>query len=337
MKLSMMKTSLSGMIIKLARFSPIAIGKTAEIKYKHMRPTSMAWYFVLLLTFLGFSSSAQQQQLRAEKIGNRIDVYIGSLFFTSYRFSPDEKYPFFYPVNGPSGASVTSMRNGTYPHHSSLFFGCDKVNGGNYWQEGLERGQILSIREDLLISEGNEIKIQNECIWTRPGAEAPIKDIRVITISAPESGVFQIDFDIQLQMLEDVYIEKTNHSFFSARVDPDLAVVNGGTLLNAEGEAGEEGTFGAKSAWMDFYGNRKDGKEGLAILQHPDNKWYPAPWFTRDYGFFSPTPMYWPEDDKGIRLSKGEEVNLSYRVLVHEGDSDAARIQEKFDDYANEK
>ena len=85
-----------------------------------------------------------QSKLAASQVGSRIDVTIDGKFFTSYRFAADEKYPFFFPVNGPSGASVTSMRNGEYPHHSSLFFGCDKVNGGNYWQEGLDRGRIVS-------------------------------------------------------------------------------------------------------------------------------------------------------------------------------------------------
>ena len=74
-------------------------------------------------------------KIHAVKVGSKINVSIDDKFFTSYIFSEDEKYPFFYPVNGPvSGGSVTSMRNGEYPHHSSMFFGCDQVNGGNYWQ-----------------------------------------------------------------------------------------------------------------------------------------------------------------------------------------------------------
>lgn len=45
-----------------------------------------------------------------EKIfGNKMKI------FTSYMFAKNEKYPFFYPVNGPSGAGVTSMRNGLWP------------------------------------------------------------------------------------------------------------------------------------------------------------------------------------------------------------------------------
>ena len=92
----------------------------------------------------------------------------------------------------------------------------------------------------------------------------------------------------------DVPIRKTNHSLFSARMAADLSVTNGGTMINAEGLKSEKDTFGKSSPWIDFYGKRGDTIEGLAIFQHPSNPWYPSPWFTRDYGFMSPTPMYWP-------------------------------------------
>jgi hypothetical protein len=251
-------------------------------------------------------------------------------------FSTDEKYPFFYPVNGPSGASVTSMRNGTYPHHSSLFFGCDRVNGGNYWQEGLDRGQIVSLREDILENDGPRVVIENECIWKRPGAVSPVKDLRKITITAPSKELFQIDFEVTMEMLLDVTIEKTNHSLFSGRIDPALAVTNGGTMINAEGEQSEKGTFGKASAWIDCFGKRGDKIEGMAIMQHPGNNWYPSPWFTRDYGFFSPTPMYWPADDKATVLKKGDTIKLKYRVLVHAGTNETAKIAEEFKKYAAE-
>lgn len=290
-----------------------------------------------LLLVVGFSiTSISQSKVSAVKTGDKIDVTIDNLFFTSYVFADNEKYPFFYPVNGPSGASVTSMRNGTYPHHSSLFFGCDKVNGGNYWQEGLERGRIVSLREDIIEYNGPRVVIENECIWSRPGAVSPIKDIRRIIISAPSKEIFCIDFEVTMEMLEDVVIEKTNHSLFSGRMDPALAVVNGGTMINAEGARGEKETFGKASAWIDFYGNRGNQTEGMAILQHPSNKWYPSPWFTRDYGFFSPTPMEWPSDGKATVLKKNEKINLKYRVLVHSGTHETARIGEQFKKYTTE-
>lgn len=281
---------------------------------------------------------AAQSQVTAVRVGNRIDISINGNLFTQYHFSENEKYPFFFPVNGPSGFSVTSMRNSLYPHHSSLFFGCDRVNGGNYWQEGLERGQIFNLRAEIKETGGDRVVIENECIWARPGAESPIRDVRTITVTAPSKELYQIDFDIRLDMLMDVTIEKTNHSFFSARMAPDLSVANGGTMVNAEGnsgETGDNGTFGKKSPWMDCYGNRNGKAEGLAILQHPSNPWFPSPWFTRDYGFFSPTPMYWPTDDTSTVLRKGDSLHLRYRVLVHGGDTKAAGVVEAYKRYVS--
>jgi hypothetical protein len=277
-------------------------------------------------------------KITAAKIGSRINVTIDGKFFTSYIFSEDEKYPFFFPVNGPSsGGSVTSMRNAEYPHHSSLFFGCDLVNGGNYWQEGLERGRIISVNAEIIKQGGDTMIIADECVWSRPGALSPVKDVRKFIITAPSQNIVQIDAEIRMEMLIDVNIMKTNHSLFSARIAADISVNNGGTMINAEGARGEKDTFGKPSAWIDYYGKRGTNTEGLVIMQHPSNPWYPSPWFTRDYGFMSPTPMYWPENGKETFLKKGTILILRYRVLVHSGNHVEAKIAEAFEKYRNEK
>ena len=291
----------------------------------------------IVIAIILLSMSVQSQnKVTAEKIGDKIEIRNNGKLLTSYIISEHEKYPFFYPVNGPSNASVTSMRNGNYPHHSSLFFGCDRVNGGNYWQEGIDRGQIVSLRADIIDSGEEKAVIENECIWKRPGADSPIKDKRIISVSLISKEKYQIDFEITMEMLLDVTIKKTNHSLFSGRMDPDLAVINGGTMINAEGETSEKGTFGKPSSWIDFYGDRQGRIEGMAILQHPSNTFYPSPWFTRDYGFFSPTPMYWPENDRSTILNKGEEIKLRYRVIIHSGNHQQAEIAKEFEKYKSE-
>jgi hypothetical protein len=277
--------------------------------------------------------------LKAEKIGSRIDVTVGDAFFTSYQFRADEKYPFFFPVNAPgSGASVTSLRNGEYPHHSSLFFGCDRVNGGNYWQEGLERGRIVSRGPVVEVAAGNAVVIADTCDWKRPGAEQPIRDTRRIVVTAPSKAVRQIDVELALTALADVTIEKTNHSLFSVRLDPDLSVRLGGTMVNARGDAGEKATFGQASPWMAAYGRRGAGAvEGLALFQHPASAWFPSPWFTRDYGFLSPTPLYWPANGVATKLAKGQSLRLRYRVVVFSGDPGEIDFAARFAAYAAEK
>jgi len=264
---------------------------------------------------------------------NQVAVTVNGQLFTCYKFDPSQKYPYFWPVNGPaSGKSITTETSEPYPHHHSLFFGCDRVNGGNYWQEANARGQIISQRPKIVEASGSKVVFTDVGLWRQPGKEPIIRDQRQIVITAPSDGLRFIDFTITLEPLTDIRILKTNHSLFSARVVPELAVTAGGTLVNAEGKTSEKGTFGVASPWCDYYGTRAGVAEGIAILQHPSDRWYPSKWFTRDYGFFSPTPMNWLEGDQ-LDIPKGEKLTLSYRVVVHSGDTQKAGIPALFDAY----
>jgi hypothetical protein len=270
-------------------------------------------------------------QAKLEK--NQVVVTVGGQLFTCYKFDASQKYPYFWPVNGPaSGQSITTETSEPYPHHHSLFFGCDQVNGGNYWQESNERGQIISQKPKIVETSGSRVVFTDEGLWKQPGQEPILRDQRRIVITAPSDSLRFIDFQITMEPLTDIRIRKTNHSLFSARVVPELAVTAGGTLVNAEGKTAERDTFNVASPWCDYYGTRAGVTEGIAILQHPSDRWYPAKWFTRDYGFFSPTPMNWLEGDQ-LDIPKGEKLTLTYRVVVHTGDTQKAGIPAIFDAY----
>lgn len=274
--------------------------------------------------------------LQAELLVHRLVVRIGGRLFTEYRFGPETKYPYFYPVVGPrSGRTVTAYQTEPYPHHSSIFFGCDRVNGGNFWQEGPERGRIASARLRLLSDRGARIEFEQECIWEQPGEEPPWDDQRRVAIRAPEPDVRLIDFELRLTARGEVKVEKTNHSLFAVRVAPDLAVSGGGQLLNARGQHAEAGTFGQPAAWAVFGGLRGNTFESVALYSHPANRWYPEPWFTRNYGFMSPTPLNWLGAE-GLRLAPGESLRLRYRVVVAAVEPNSPRLRDWFADWARE-
>lgn len=281
-----------------------------------------------------FLQMVDAADIMAIRNNSKIDVYIDGQFFTSYIFSAEEKYPFFFPVNAPAtGGSITSMRNSDYPHHSSLFFSCDGINGGIYWQGGLEHGQIISNGAGI-VEQGERLVITNECSWQRPDAESPVKDSRRITITAPSKDMRQIDFEITLEALTDVEVVKTNHSLFTARVIADISVANGGVMINAEGAQGQRATSGKTSAWIDYYGKRGNVIEGICIMQHPSNPGYPVGWMARDYGIFSPTNL--DRLNESLNFRKGEKITLRYRVLIHTGDHQTADIAGQFEKYKTE-
>lgn len=284
-----------------------------------------------LIAVVGTVSGDTPQPLKAELKNDRVVVNVGGQLFTEYLFVPEEKYPYFFPVLGPvSGQTVTIRRGAEYPHHSSVFFGCDRVNGGNYWQEGLDRGRIASKNVRLVQAAGAQVVIEQDCVWERPNAEAPFDDRRRIIVSAPSATLRYIDFEVTLTARIDVRIEKSNHSLFSARVAPDIAVRGGGHLVNAGGDTAEKGTFGKLSPWADYYGSRGSIVEGIAIFNHPQNRWSPPPWFTRDYGFMSPTPMQWLETGF-LEIPKGDSLHLRYRVVIHTGDPAEAQLALRYE------
>ncbi len=287
----------------------------------------------MIVTCVLASAQAAKQEVTAKLDKDQVTVHIDGKLFTGYKFADSQKYPYFWPVNGPaSGKSITTETSQPYPHHHSLFFGCDKVNGGNYWQDVNKRGQIVSRGPKIVEASGKRVVFTDECSWRQPGAEPIISDVRRIVITAPSKNIRLIDFEISLKPRVDIEILKTNHALFSARVVPELSVKSGGTLINAEGKTTEKGTFGANSPWCDYSGTREGVTEGIAIFQNPHNRWFPSKWFTRDYGFFSPTAMYWLEGGR-LELPKGQILTLKYRVIVHAGDVGKAQIAEQFSRY----
>jgi hypothetical protein len=273
------------------------------------------------------------QGLQIEKSSDSLRVMLKDRLLTEYRFNPDQKYPYFFPVNGPvTGRSLTTESSEPWPHHHSLFFGCDRVNGWNFWQEANERGQIVSqgpTAKRVSEAGANAVEIRDVCDWRAPGEPVVITDYRRMIVAPAGASAWRIDFHIRLMPQVDVTIQKSNHALFSARMAPHMNVENGGTLVNAEGDKGEKGTFGKKSPWCDYSGKNGEQTEGLAIFDHPANRWFPCTWFTRDYGFFSPTPMNWLPGGE-LKLPTGQPLDLHYRVIVHAGDATEAAIGERF-------
>src|SRR5439155_26103816 len=62
--------------------------------------------------------------------------------------SPRYPRPFFFPIVGPSGRSLTRMGHPAAPdhdHHRSLWWGHQTIGGVNFWEE---RGGLQQIRQE---------------------------------------------------------------------------------------------------------------------------------------------------------------------------------------------
>ena len=302
---------------------------------KHPIAPAVAWDATRLLAMSLIAIDYTQPAPDAEKLtayqnGPQILVRWNNMPLTAYRAHQTQKYPYFYPVNGPaSGISLTTESSLPYPHHRGLWLGCDPLNGGDYWSDGpLERGHIKSVKLALAETNENSAVIADQCLWTRKDATPPLHDERKFTISVPNERLWIIDAELKLVAQEDITIGRAKHSFFALRVAPDISPAYGGVLMNSEGDIGAEGTYGKEASWCGYHGKRAaqpDVVEGIAIMTHPDNPWPPV-WFTRDYGNLSPSPFNFLNE--AWKLQKGASIQLKYLVVVHVGDPKEAGLNE---------
>ena len=261
---------------------------------------------------------------------------------TCYRAESMQKYPHFYPLRAPkSGLSLTSETAQPWPHHRSVFFGLDKVNGANYWQNNPDKDRIVSSKLALGDCGEKTAEILNECLWT-PFQGAPvIADKRRYVISIIDDETYTLDSYIEMTALTEVVCEKTNHGFFGVRLEPDLSVDCGAVLLNSEGQQKQENTLDKPARWMAAYGKRAgrdDGLvEGLAIMSPPYKR---SPfdrnvWFTRDYGNFSPMPFNSFADGEKFIMPKNDVLRLAYRIVAFTGVPSKSFLDAQWNEFAS--
>lgn len=274
-------------------------------------------------------------ELNAYQFGPTLWVRTGPTPLLAYRSHPTQKYPYIYPFIGPAtGLPVTSESSEPWPHHRSILFACDAVNGANYWQAGVDSGQIMSRGASIAEASPEAVAFVDTTDWLNPNGGVDFIDERRFTVTAPSAGLRLLDADIRVWAHGDVHIRQTNHSLFSLRVMPDLAPQWGGNLMDSEGRRGEAETFGARAGWCAFWGVRHGMTEGVALFDHPANPWAPCTWFTRDYGFISPTPMQWL-GEQGMDVSEGASWHLRYCVVAFAGDPAEAGLAALYEGWAS--
>ena len=238
----------------------------------------------------------------------------------AYRTGQNQKYPYVYPLAGPhSMVSVTAESCQPWPHHRSMFFGLDKVNGGNYWQCTRNDGQALSQGVKVLEATPTSVVWTDEAIWKKPEEEPVFHDYRKYTLQWRCDDYYVVDFEVKMVPLVEVTAQHTNHGFFGVRVSPELAPDGGGTLLNSEGQQGQKDTEGKPAKWCAYYGKRFFNPaitEGVAVLC-PPKPFENCPWFTRDYGNISPMPFNY-EPGPWV-FKKDEPIEAVYRTVVFAG------------------
>jgi hypothetical protein len=262
-------------------------------------------------------------------------IRIGGQEYTRYQFGPPRWKPFLYPLRAVNGLSLLADAPTDHRHHHGIWVGHGRVDETDFWLERYTSGKIVHTRFGEIVNGKQKGSFTAHNDWVAPDGTVLLTDTRTFTFYADPTEARSVDFEILLRPPTEkpVTLYPTNEAGLPhVRVAEGLTVKTGGTLTNAEGKKNERETYKQRSAWVDCSGKLGRITCGIALFNHPNNPEHPTPWFTRDYGPFSPNYGLFQEDP--IVITPDEPLNLKYRIYSHTGDVTEGRVAEAWEAYS---
>jgi hypothetical protein len=321
-----------------------------------MKPTHALGFFFALLAVVvtelpaapaaGANAAANGVQVIQDDHGAK--VLVDGQLFTHYRTDLGPK-PICWPVLSATGAEVTRKypmevvdnEKHDHPHQRSWWFTHGNVNGIDFWSETSGHGSIVH-REFLELESGSAegvIRTRND--WVGPDGAKVCEDERELRVY-DRSDARVADFDVTIRATEGpVTFGDTKEGMMGVRIATSMDVNSnqGGRIVNSRGQTDVE-AWGKPAEWVDYYGPVGDETLGIAILNHPTSFRAPTHWHVRVYGLFAANPFGLGDFqgsgdvDGSYTIEKGDSITFRYRLYIHSGTTEEAKVAEEYARYA---
>ena len=329
-----------------------------------IQPTSALLH--LAFTFaLGASLQAQTVTIAPSDKGLRIEI--DGALFTEY-VTKDATRPFFYPVLGANGAGLTREHPPApgvkvdHPHHSSIWFGHDGVNGVNFWFHGADAGRVENTGFTDIKAAGPKASFSSTSRWVKPNGDLVLNDERHFSVTAFPDGARQLDIALTLRATAgDVTFRDSKEGTMGMRIAPSLTLTGNkynpkggnGHILTSEGITDAK-AWGTRAEWVAYYGPDPKGEPvSITMMDHPRNLRHPTWWHVRGYGLFAANPFGQSDfeappksaikagtaiggsGDKGkYVLANGQALTQRYRILIQKGQPVSPVLKASFADFS---
>ncbi len=277
----------------------------------------------------------------------------GGDLITAFHFSKEGRKPYFWPLLGEGGASLTrdwpvsgkdEGKTTDHPHHVSFWSAHGDVNGGDYWQLSERTGWQVpdAVTYDSLGDAAAWITSRDT--WVDKDKKPVVAEERSYIFYDTPADARLIDVTVKFTAeYGDVKFGDTKEGGIVAfRMNDDLREQGGtGKIATSEGAVGEKAAWGKPAAWCDYSGTLEGfGERGIAVMDHPSSFRYPTHWHVRGYGLMAANPFGYHDFYNGTKngdhtLKTGETLSFSYRIYIHSGDATAADVAGHYKDFAN--
>lgn len=253
-----------------------------------------------------------------------------------YVFGSDGERPFAFPINGPSGRSLTRMGHPhdpeTHSHHNSVWLSHQSVNGVNFWED--KRSGGITHQRVRRIEDGDDLAfIETENSWLAQDGKPVMRELRRTAVQTMPDGEWMLLIDTQLEArANEVTLGQTAFGLLGVRVAKAIGVKDGGgTIRNSEGGVDEAGCFRKPARWVDYSGPiTATATEGLTLMDHPLNLNHPVPFHVRDDGWMGAALTF----PGAHTIKPGEPLRLRYALYVHSGMPAADALDRRWTEFS---
>ena len=254
---------------------------------------------------------------------------------TRFHFSPEDKRPFLFPLNGPSGRSLTRMGHPhdpvTHSHHNSLWLAHHDVNGVSFWED---RGpaQIRCLRiEDF--EDNDEFASATAVNSWGTTNKVFLLERRHITVQMLASNEWLLILDSRFDAnKEPVTFGKTPFGLAAVRMAKSIGVNDGGGMIrNSEGGVNETNVLWKRARWVDYSGAITSNiVEGITFFDHPSNPNHPTYFHVRNDGWMGASLTF----DAPRTIETNKPLRLRYGFYVHSGLPDSDKLEKRWREFS---
>jgi hypothetical protein len=131
----------------------------------------------------------------------------------------------------------------------------------------------------------------------------------------------------------------TKEGTFAIRLAPELSAPHA-HMINSNGAVGEKAIWGKPADWVSYSGVVAGKPVSVTVFDSPKSFRHPTTWHARAYGLFAANPFGLREftgdaaKDGSWTLPEGKSLLFRYRVIIRDGDFQAAQISDAYQRYA---
>lgn len=311
------------------------------------------YLFLILIFAAGYSTTAQKVKFAHDESNQKVDIYFGDSYFTSYIYPDDMEKQVLYPIVTASGKEITRgypinprpFERTDHPHHVGLWLNFGDVNGLDFWNnsfavkpENKDRYGSIKFKE---VVETNPKKgtLITASDWVNNSNEVLLNEKSTFVFSEKD-GVRTIDRTTELTAQKPVTFTENKEGMLGLRMDrafeepadkpgrfldadgnvTEVPVLNNegvnGVYRNAEGLTGGD-VWGKRSPWVALRAEKEGEVITVVIFDHPENPNYPAWSHARGYGLFASNNFAGRAVDKNADPVKLELQPGEKMVLKH--------------------